>query len=151
MVGGMIGLSKDKVGDVIEGEIKNITEFGIFVIEMKNYYGLITGDEYKDKWTQYLGRNKYYFKNPIHQNYGHVKCLEEVLKLDFDNFLVGHGARMFPRQKMIDFYEVAKNINLEESVKVTFPNFDNANSYCYTKGVMYNQDHCGIVFDPNKL
>ena len=81
----------------------------------------------------------------------YVKMLEEVLKLDFDNFLVGHGARMFPRQKMIDFYEVAKNINLEESVKVTFPNFDNANSYCYTKGVMYNQDHCGIVFDPNKL
>ena len=35
--------------------------------------------------------------------------------------------------------------------KVSFPNFDNANSYCYTKGVMYNQDHCGIVFDPNKL
>ena len=81
----------------------------------------------------------------------YVKMLEEVLKFDFDNFLVGHGARMFPRQKMIDFYEVAKNINLEESVKVSFPNFDNANSYCYTKGVMYNQDHCGIVFDPNKL
>ena len=59
-----------------------VSKYGIFVIEMKNYYGLITGDEYKDKWTQYLGRNKYYFKNPIHQNYGHVKCLEEVLKLE---------------------------------------------------------------------
>ena len=81
----------------------------------------------------------------------YLNSLREVLKLEFDNFLVGHGARMFPRQKMIDFYEVAKNINLEESVKVSFPNFDNANSYCYTKGVMYNQDHCGIVFDPNKL
>lgn len=81
----------------------------------------------------------------------YLKKLEEVLKLDFDNFLVGHGARMFPRQKMIDFYEVAKNIDLQKSVKVTFPNFDNANSYCYTEGVMYNQDHCGIVFDPNKL
>jgi glyoxylase-like metal-dependent hydrolase (beta-lactamase superfamily II) len=81
----------------------------------------------------------------------YVKMLEKVLELEFDNFLVGHGARLFPRQKMIDFYEVAKNINLEESVKVSFNNFDNANSYCYTKGVMYNQDHCGIVFDPNKL
>lgn len=81
----------------------------------------------------------------------YVKMLEKVLKLDFDNFLVGHGARLFPRQKMFDFYEVAKNINLEKSVKVSFNNFDDLNPYCYTEGVMYNQDHCGIVFDPNKL
>ncbi len=81
----------------------------------------------------------------------YIEMLEETLKLEFDNFLVGHGARMFPRQKMIDFYNVAKNIDLNESVKVSFQNFDHLNSYCYTKGEMYNQDHCGIVFDPNKL
>lgn len=79
------------------------------------------------------------------------KMLVETLKLDFDNFLVGHGARMFPRQKMIDFYNVSSNIDLEKSVKVSFQNFDHLNSYCYTLGEMYNQDHCGIVFDPNKL
>lgn len=81
----------------------------------------------------------------------YTSMLEEVLKLDFDNFLVGHGARMFPRNKMIDFYEVAKNLDLSKSVKVSFENFEELNSYCYTEGVMYNQDHCGIVFDPNKL
>jgi rubrerythrin len=64
-----------------------ISKFGIFVIEMKNYYGLITGDKYKDKWTQYLGKKKYYFNNPIHQNYGHIKALEEVLHLDKDKFI----------------------------------------------------------------
>jgi len=81
----------------------------------------------------------------------YLKMLERVLKLDFDNFLVGHGVRMFPKQKMVDFYEVAKNIDLERSTKVSFANFENLNSYCYTEGVMYNQDHCGIVFDPEKL
>ena len=64
-----------------------ISKYGIFVIEMKNYYGLITGDEYKDKWTQHLGKNKYYFNNPIHQNYGHIKALEELLQIDKDKLI----------------------------------------------------------------
>ena len=42
-----------------------ISKYGIFVIEMKNYYGLITGNEYKDNWCQHLGKKKYFFKNPI--------------------------------------------------------------------------------------
>ncbi len=67
-----------------------ISQFGIFVIEMKNYYGYIWGNARKDKWLQQLGYNgkyKYYFKNPIHQNYGHVKALEELLNLDNKYFI----------------------------------------------------------------
>ena len=79
------------------------------------------------------------------------EMLERVLKLDFANFLVGHGPRLFPKYKMQEFLDVAKKMTLEKSVKVNFNNFDNLNSYCFTEGEMYNQDHCGIVFDPNKL
>ena len=64
-----------------------ISQFGIFVIEMKNYYGLILGDEHKDKWIQYLGKKKSYFMNPIYQNYGHVKALQEILNLDNKMFI----------------------------------------------------------------
>lgn len=64
-----------------------VSKYGIFVIEMKNYYGLITGDEYKDSWTQHLGKHRYYFKNPIHQNYGHIKVLEEILELGNNIFI----------------------------------------------------------------
>ena len=64
-----------------------VSSYGIFVIEMKNYYGLIVGDEYKENWIQYLGKRKSYFKNPIHQNYGHVKALEELLNLDNKLFI----------------------------------------------------------------
>lgn len=64
-----------------------ISQFGIFVIEMKNYYGLILGDEHRDKWIQYLGKKKSYFLNPIHQNYGHVKSLEELLNIDNKYFI----------------------------------------------------------------
>ena len=64
-----------------------ISPYGIFVIEMKNYYGVIVGNDSAKKWIQYLGKNKSYFKNPIHQNYGHIKVLEELLNLDNNLFI----------------------------------------------------------------
>lgn len=64
-----------------------ISKYGIFVVEMKNYYGLITGEEHQNKWIQHLGKNKYYFNNPIHQNYGHIKAFEELLNLSEDKFI----------------------------------------------------------------
>lgn len=76
-----------------------ISEFGIFVIEMKNYYGLIKGEEFDNKWCQYLGKNKNYFVNPIHQNYGHIKSLSNLLKLD-DNYFI--SIICFSNQAKID-------------------------------------------------
>lgn len=64
-----------------------LSEFGIFVIEMKNYYGLIKGKEYDNKWCQHLGKTRNYFINPIHQNYGHIKSLSNLLKLDEKYFI----------------------------------------------------------------
>ncbi len=58
------------------------SKYGIFVIEMKNFYGLITGNQYSDQWCQYLHGNKFYFNNPIHQNYGHIQALKKILALD---------------------------------------------------------------------
>lgn len=35
-----------------------VSEFGIFVIETKNYKGIITGSEFSDKWTKNMyGKN----------------------------------------------------------------------------------------------
>lgn len=53
---------------------------GIFVIETKDYSGLIYGDEYSKYWTQIINRNSNQFYNPIRQNYGHVKSLERCIK-----------------------------------------------------------------------
>ena len=64
-----------------------LSEFGIYVIEMKNYYGLIKGKEFDNKWCQYLGKTKHYFVNPIHQNYGHIKSLSNLLNLDDKYFI----------------------------------------------------------------
>ena len=76
-----------------------LSKFGIFVIEMKNYYGLIKGKEFDNKWCQYLGKNKSYFLNPIHQNFGHIKSLSSLLKLDDKCFI---SVICFSNQAKID-------------------------------------------------
>ncbi|MEB3768080.1 nuclease-related domain-containing protein [Acinetobacter sp. MD2] len=57
-----------------------ICPFGLFVIETKNYKGWIYGGEYQKMWTQTLYKNKYKFQNPLHQNYKHIKVLENLLQ-----------------------------------------------------------------------
>lgn len=61
--------------------------YGIFVIETKNYCGWIKGDEQSTYWTQNTYRNKYNLYNPIKQNFGHVRALMKILKLDVDKFI----------------------------------------------------------------
>ena len=56
-----------------------VSIFGIFVVETKNYKGLIYGSDKQKNWTQNIYGNKSYFYNPIRQNYRHVKVIEHTL------------------------------------------------------------------------
>jgi hypothetical protein len=55
-----------------------VSYYGVFVIETKNYGGQIYGHEKSAQWTQVFGKKKVNFYNPIWQNYGHVKTLQEL-------------------------------------------------------------------------
>lgn len=59
-----------------------ISPYGIFSIETKQYNGYITGSKYDKYWVRYARKNKYYYTNPIRQNYGHCKALSELLNID---------------------------------------------------------------------
>jgi hypothetical protein len=76
------------LGDGTTTQIDHIlvSIYGIFVIETKNMKGWIFGDEHKKEWTQQLYKKKHKFQNPNHQNYRHIKALEEVLGLHLDMF-----------------------------------------------------------------
>lgn len=52
---------------------------GLLVIEVKDYSGWIFGNEWQKYWTQILdyGKEKYRFYNPIIQNNGHIRALQE--------------------------------------------------------------------------
>ena len=54
---------------------------GVFVIETKNYAGWIFGNEKSKQWTQVIFRVKSKFQNPLHQNFKHVKVIQN--QLDF--------------------------------------------------------------------
>lgn len=57
-----------------------VSEYGIFVIETKNYSGWIYGSADSDQWTQNIYGNKYQLYNPILQNQGHIRALRNLLK-----------------------------------------------------------------------
>ena len=56
-----------------------LSPYGIFVIECKNYQGWIFGGERQKSWTQKFHRKSFKFQNPLHQNYKHIKVLEQTL------------------------------------------------------------------------
>jgi len=64
-----------------------VSIYGIFVIETKDYTGWISGSEYGERWTKSMYSNKYYFYNPLKQNYVHMKALEEKLDMNKNNFI----------------------------------------------------------------
>ncbi|ODA41596.1 NERD domain-containing protein [Desulfosporosinus sp. BG] len=57
-----------------------VSNYGIFVIETKNYKGWILGDEHGESWTQVIYKRKEKFFNPIRQNYGHIQALKQNLQ-----------------------------------------------------------------------
>lgn len=62
-----------------------VSKFGIFVVETKNMKGWIFGSENQKQWTQQLFKHKSKFQNPLHQNYKHVKTLEDCLSAKNDS------------------------------------------------------------------
>ena len=65
-----------------------LSEYGIFVIETKNYSGWIYGSDHSEEWTKNVYGNKYLFRNPLKQNYAHVRALMEVLEITNQNLFI---------------------------------------------------------------
>ena len=58
-----------------------LCDFGVFVIETKNYSGIIYGDETRKEWVQYFPNSDKSNKlhNPLKQNAGHIYNLKNIL------------------------------------------------------------------------
>ena len=59
-----------------------VSQYGVFVIETKDYHGWIHGGANSDCWTQSFRSQNFKFYNPILQNKGHVEALSNMLSLD---------------------------------------------------------------------
>lgn len=62
-----------------------VSKYGVFVIETKNMKGCIFGSPNQKVWTQKIFKHSNKFKNPIHQNYKHLKTLERCLNVDSES------------------------------------------------------------------
>ncbi|MCH5164394.1 MAG: NERD domain-containing protein [Clostridiales bacterium] len=70
----------DKKGASCQIDHVFINKYGIWVIETKNYSGMIFGDENAHEWTQVCGNQKRKFYSPIKQNATHIYRLAEFVK-----------------------------------------------------------------------
>ena len=69
-------------GGTSEIDLIMLTEFGIYVIESKNYSGWIFGSENNKNWTVSYNKNsKERLYNPIWQNKSHIKALTNYLQI----------------------------------------------------------------------
>ena len=81
----------------------------------------------------------------------YIEMLERVLKLDFDNFLVGHDARLLKKEEMVGFLEIAKRVDPDKSYKVSYGGFDDLESYCYEEASGKDGATIAVIFNPDKL
>lgn len=56
-----------------------VSPYGIFCIETKAHKGNIIGKHYDAQWTQVIGHSHTAIRNPLHQNYAHIKALEQLI------------------------------------------------------------------------
>ena len=64
-----------------------VSPFGVFVIEAKYYEGWIFGGKQQKTWWHTKSRyEKYPFTNPLHQNYAHIKALEQLIRQPENRF-----------------------------------------------------------------
>lgn len=89
-----------------------LSEYGIFVIETKNYKGWIFGNEKAEYWTQIIYKKRNSFRNPVKQNWAHIYALKNVLA-EFPT------VRYYP---IVVFAGMATLKSIESSVPVIYSN-----------------------------
>ncbi|SSY71240.1 nuclease-related domain-containing protein [Alysiella crassa] len=87
-----------------------VSPFGIFVLEAKYFSGWIYGQAKQVNWTHTLSRHsKFQFKNPLRQNYKHIKALSSLLRLPESHF---HSVVVFTHRDCQLKTDLPKNVCL---------------------------------------
>lgn len=89
-----------KNDDLIEIDMILITKYGIFVIESKNYAGILSGNDEDEQWNQLLPSKdlvmqNHLFYNPIHQNDYHLEILRQVIEKRIGRYYNYHSIIAF--------------------------------------------------------
>ena len=103
-----------------------VAETGIFVIETKHYKGWILGNPSDDYWTQVIFQKKSRFRNPVRQNYGHLRTVQALFNLPETVFIgvvvfTGEaefksdlGTQVLHLEKLLEFVGQGRDVILDE-------------------------------------
>ncbi|MCM1328085.1 MAG: NERD domain-containing protein [Ruminococcus sp.] len=111
-------------GGTSEIDLILLTEFGIYVIESKNYSGWIFGSENNKYWTVSYNKNtKERLYNPILQNNSHIRALTNYLQITSNGInsliIFGGGAELkkvpqnTPTRQIIYDYQIIDMFDYE--------------------------------------
>src|SRR5699024_4382405 len=64
-----------------------ISPYGIFVIETKNYKGIIIGNSNDDTWTQVTSNRRFLIPSPILQNRMHLEAVSQYIPVEYKNYM----------------------------------------------------------------
>lgn len=83
----------------------------------------------------------------------YINTLTELKKLDFEYILTSHSKDLLPKNRIDDFLNCAKNIDLKKSKPFSHPLIKNENVFVYNHGNfgINHPNFASIVFSPEKL
>jgi hypothetical protein len=103
-----------------------ISDYGIFVIETKNYKGWILGGENSEYWTQVIYKRKEKLYNPIRQNLGHIRtlknCLSEYPNIEYKSIIVFSTKaeiKVNTTTDVVNSYRLIVTINRYKTINLT--------------------------------
>lgn len=96
-----------------------INHNGLFVIDTKNYNGLIMGTENSEYWTQVVGGQKDYFYNPILQNDNRIKVLQHYLRGALEDVPV-HSVIVFGKHTILKLDKPIKKAKVIKRLKLSW-------------------------------
>ena len=122
-----------------------ISNFGIFIIETKNFKGIILGEETSNYWTQVLYKNRENFYNPIKQNNWHIQALENILK-NYSGILY-FPIVVFTKSSDLRVKTITDVVNTDDLIKTIkrhrteiISDIDRDNIYSYLKNIKFKNN-----------
>lgn len=157
-----------------------VSKFGIFIVETKNMKGWIFGQPNQKNWTQKIFRHSSKFQNPLHQNYKHIKTIEECLSINQEslfsviifigdstfktpmpnNVTFARGGIEFIKSKKIELFDETtvieiinkiENGRLERSIQTNINHTKHVKEIIKTKEVKNNQTNTATKISTSKL
>lgn len=88
----------DGTDNLIHVDYLLLTTVGIFVIDIKDYAGILFGGKKMVQWTQMIGRSSYRFENPLFQNESRVLAVKNLVgDVPVQGYVVFTNAGQFPK------------------------------------------------------